>query len=73
MIRLTSISNKRKRIDPLPAYIDYPLQLLSPMPSMFLEYDGDIIYEELEEDMLEEVEDEYREDKMDQMISKYSY
>ena len=73
MIRLTSISNNRKRSDPLLTYIDYPLPQLSPMPSMFLERDGDTIYEELEEDMLEEVEDEYREDKMDQMISKYSY
>jgi len=43
------------------------------MPSMFLEYDGDTIYEELEEDMLEEIEDEYREDRIEQMISKYSY
>jgi len=43
------------------------------MPSIFLEKDGDTIYEELEEDNLEEAEDEYREDKLDQMISKYSY
>lgn len=43
------------------------------MPSIFLEKDGDTIYEELDEDILEEVEEEYREDRMDQMISKYSY
>jgi hypothetical protein len=43
------------------------------MTSLFLEKDGDIIYEELEDNKLEEVEDEYREDRMDQMISRYGY
>jgi hypothetical protein len=43
------------------------------MTSIFLEKDGDIIYEELEENKTEEVEDEYREDRMDQMISRYGY
>jgi hypothetical protein len=43
------------------------------MTSLFLEKDGDTIYEELEENKSEEVEDEYREDRMDQMISRYGY
>ncbi len=43
------------------------------MTSIFLEKDGDIIYDELEENKTEEVEDEYREDRMDQMISRYGY
>ena len=44
------------------------------MPSLFLEKDGDTIYEELEENKTEDVqEDEYREDRMDQMISRYGY
>jgi hypothetical protein len=43
------------------------------MTSLFLEKDGDTIYEELEENKSEEIEDEYREDRMDQMISRYGY
>ena len=45
----------------------------STMTSLFLEKDADSIYEELEENKSEEVEDEYREDRMDQMISRYGY
>jgi hypothetical protein len=44
------------------------------MSTIFLEKDSDTIYEELEEDNnREEFETEYREDRMDQMISKYGY
>jgi len=43
------------------------------MTSLFLEKDADSIYEELEDNKTEEVEDEYREDRMDQMISRYGY
>lgn len=44
------------------------------MPSIFLEKDADTIYEELEEHKSEDIqEDEYREDRMDQMISRYGY
>ena len=43
------------------------------MSTIFLEKDSDAIYEELEEDNREEHEIEYREDRMDQMISKYGY
>ena len=43
------------------------------MSSLFLEKDSDLIYEEFEDFDLEIVEDEYREDRMDQMISKYGY
>jgi hypothetical protein len=43
------------------------------MSSLFLEKDSDLIYEEFEDSDLEIVEDEYREDRMDQMISKYGY
>jgi hypothetical protein len=43
------------------------------MTSLFLEKDADSIYDELEENKTEEVEDEYREDRMDQMISRYGY
>lgn len=44
------------------------------MTSIFLEKDSDTIYEELQdttEDFQEE--DEYREDRMEQMISRYGY
>jgi len=42
------------------------------MNTLFLEKDEDEIYEVLE-DNREEVEDEYREDRMEQMISRYGY
>lgn len=44
------------------------------MDSIFLEKDSDLIYEELfdcNEDQNQE--DEYREDRMEQMISRYGY
>jgi|LakMenEpi13Sep09_1017268.scaffolds.fasta_scaffold04407_2 hypothetical protein len=43
------------------------------MSTTFLEKDADSIYEDLEETPNEEYEDEYREDRMDQMISRYGY
>jgi hypothetical protein len=42
------------------------------MSTIFLEKDADSIYEELEENA-EDYEEEYREDRMDQMISRYGY
>jgi hypothetical protein len=43
------------------------------MSTIFLEKDADSIYEDLEENKGEDYEDDYREDKMDQMISRYGY
>ena len=43
------------------------------MSTIFLEKDADTMYEELEENTSEDFEEEYREDRMDQMISKYGY
>lgn len=43
------------------------------MTSLFLEEDVDLIYEELEDIKSEYMEDEYREDRMEQMISRYGY
>jgi hypothetical protein len=43
------------------------------MSTIFLEKDADSIYEDLEENRAEDYEDEYREDRMDQMISRYGY
>jgi hypothetical protein len=43
------------------------------MSTIFLEKDADTIYEELQENILEDFEEEYREDRMDQMISRYGY
>ena len=43
------------------------------MSTIFLEKDSDQIYEELEETTMEDYEEEYRENRMDQMISKYGY
>ena len=43
------------------------------MTSLLLEKDADAIYEELQDYDTEETEEEYREDKMDQMISRYGY
>lgn len=43
------------------------------MTSLFLEKDADSIYEELEDTSTEDMEDEYREDRMEQMISRYGY
>jgi hypothetical protein len=43
------------------------------MSTIFLEKDADTIYEELEENKTEDYEEEYREDRMEQMISRYGY
>lgn len=43
------------------------------MTSLFVEEDVDLIYEELEDIKSEYMEDEYREDRMEQMISRYGY
>jgi hypothetical protein len=43
------------------------------MSTIFLEKDADTMYEELEENTSEDFEEEYREDRMDQMISRYGY
>jgi len=43
------------------------------MTSLFLEKDADTIYNELEDNKSEDMEDEYREDRMEQMISRYGY
>ena len=43
------------------------------MNTLFLEKDADSIYEDLEENKIDDYEEEYREDRMDQMISKYGY
>jgi len=44
------------------------------MTSLFLEKDSDTIYEHLQEDFIEDTqEEEYRDDRMEQMISKYGY
>ena len=41
------------------------------MTSLFLEKDSDSIYEEFQDSNEDAEEEEYREDRMDQMISKY--
>jgi hypothetical protein len=41
------------------------------MTSLFLEKDPDTIYEELQDYNEDSQEEEYREDRLDQMISKY--
>ena len=43
------------------------------MSTIFLEKNADEIYEYLEDSTEENDEEEYREDRMDQMISKYGY
>ena len=43
------------------------------MSTIFLEKDADTMYEELEENTSEDFEEEYREDRMNQMISRYGY
>ena len=44
------------------------------MTSFFLDKDADSIYEELQENSTEDnQEEEYREDRMEQMISRYGY
>jgi hypothetical protein len=44
------------------------------MTSIFLEKNADTIYEEFEEGYCDEpLDDEYREDKLEQMVSKYTY
>jgi hypothetical protein len=48
--------------------------LFLPMTQLFLDKDADTIYEELQENNIEDnQEEEYREDRMDQMISRYGY
>lgn len=41
------------------------------MTSLFLEKDSDSIYEEFQDSIEDTQEEEYRDDRMDQMISKY--
>jgi hypothetical protein len=41
------------------------------MTSIFLEKDSDTIYEEFQDITEDTQEEEYREDRLDQMISKY--
>lgn len=44
------------------------------MTLIFLDKDADAIYEELQEGLNEDnQEEEYREDRMEQMISRYGY
>lgn len=44
------------------------------MTSLFLDKDADTIYDELQESPTEDLdEEEYREDRMEQMISRYGY
>jgi len=44
------------------------------MTQLFLDKDADAIYEELQEGSTEDnQEEEYREDRMEQMISRYGY
>jgi len=44
------------------------------MTSLFLEKSADAIYEELQDTFEEQdQEEEYREDRMEQMISRYGY
>ena len=43
------------------------------MTLLLLEKDADAIYEELQDADTEDLEEEYREDGMDQMISRYGY
>jgi len=46
------------------------------MTSIFLEKDADSIYEDYQnaiEETVEQQEEEYREDRMEQMISRYGY
>lgn len=53
-------------------YKNIPTTHLKLMSTLFLEKDADAIYEVLEDNRDDE-EEEYREDRMDQMISKYGY
>lgn len=43
------------------------------MTLLLLEKDADAIYEELQDADTEDLEEEYREDRMDQMISRYGF
>jgi hypothetical protein len=57
---------------PFLTYIQTTTSTIS-MTSLLLEKDADSIYDELQDWDTEETEDEYREDRMEQMISKYNY
>ena len=43
------------------------------MTSIFLEKDSDTIYEEFQDTYEDNEDEEYREDRMDQMISRYGW
>jgi len=44
------------------------------MSSILMDKDADSIYEEYQEELSDEVQEvEYREDRMEQMISRYGY
>ncbi len=43
------------------------------MDFVLLDKDADAIYEELQDVDTDDMEEDYREDRMDQMISRYGY
>ena len=43
------------------------------MDFILLDKDADAIYEELQDIDTDDMEEDYREDRMDQMISRYGY
>jgi len=43
------------------------------MDFVLLDKDADAIYEELQDTDTDDMEEDYREDRMDQMISRYGY
>lgn len=43
------------------------------MDFVLLDKDADAIYEELQDIDTDDMEEDYREDRMDQMISRYGY
>lgn len=43
------------------------------MDFLLLDKDADAIYEELQDIDTDDMEEDYREDRMDQMISRYGY
>ena len=76
MLNLSNLTQRRWGNPPLPDYIKRPFHPLLPMSSLFFEKDADFIYEEYQsavEESVEQQEEEYREDRMEQMISMHGY
>lgn len=73
MLNLSNPTQRRWGNPPSWLYKNDPSYALLQMTSIFLEKDSDTIYDEFQDTTEDNQDEEYREDRMDQMISKYGW